>query len=300
MWTLDKITQYIADGIEENIHLDYKGAGSLAKSDGKKKELSKDVSAFANSGGGTIIYGIKEFDESDKNHLPEKIDPVDGNKFSKEWLEQVINSTISPTIQNILITPIQVGDKKDNLVVYVVEIPKSNTAHQMNDKRYYRRYNFQSIIMEDWEIKDIINRLTKTQVELQFEHTPPKKFFKEHGLIPEIRIDIWAHNSGDKVIKYLDCYISGSSDTAKNILKPFINGAFTKHLSNIVEREATIGDDTFVISSERAVILPNTSRKIGHIVISERFIIEESKIDFQLSTEDNVQYFNYKGGEIIE
>ena len=64
----------IANQVEENIHLDYKGGDSLQKTDGKKKELSKDVSAFANSDGGTIIYGIKEFDDVARRHLPEKID----------------------------------------------------------------------------------------------------------------------------------------------------------------------------------------------------------------------------------
>jgi hypothetical protein len=300
MWTLDKINQHIKDGIEENIHLDYKGAGSLAKSGEKKREISKDVSAFANSDGGIIIYGVREYDEEGKTHLPEKIDPVNANEFSKEWLEQIVNSTISPTIPNVIITPIQVGNKEDNQVIYIVEIPKSNTAHQMNDKRYYRRYNFQSIAMEDWEIKDILNRLTKTQVKLLFDYMPPKNFLEEHGLISEIKLRIWAHNSGNKVVKYLDCYVTGNSDTAKNIAKPYVKGSFEKHFSNTVEREATIGEDTFVIASEREVILPNTSRLLGHIVIRDGFINDENEITFQVSTEDNVKCFKYKGKEIIE
>ena len=179
MWNLEKIKQYISDGIEENIHLDYKGADSISKTNDKKNEISKDVSAFANSDGGVIIYGVKEYDELDKNHLPEKTQPIDGNEYSKEWLEQIINSTISPKIHNIKIIPIQTDDIKSNLVIYVVEIPKSNTAHQMKDKRYYRRYNFQSIPMDDWEIKDIINRVSQTKFELYFETIPSKKFLKD-------------------------------------------------------------------------------------------------------------------------
>lgn len=298
MWTLERINQYIEDGIEENIHLDYKGAGSLSKNGEKKKEISKDVSAFANSDGGTIIYGVREYDEKDKSHIPEKIESINGTDFSKEWLEQIINSTISPKIHNIVITPIQVGNPEDNSVIYVVEIPKSNTAHQMSDKRYYRRYNFQSIAMDDWEIKDIINRLSKTQVDLYFETLPPKKFLDRH-LTPEIRIDIWAHNSGNKVVKYLDCYFGGDAECSKTIKKPFVNGPFQEHYSNIIEREVTIGDDTFIISSERAVILPNTSRKIGEIVITDSFIINDNELTFQISTEDNVKTVKYKGREII-
>ena len=59
----------IINQIEENIHLDYKASGSLAKSDGKKDEISRDVSSFANSNGGIIIYGIAEFNEKEKSFV---------------------------------------------------------------------------------------------------------------------------------------------------------------------------------------------------------------------------------------
>ncbi|UOX32689.1 hypothetical protein LXD69_11620 [Flavobacterium sediminilitoris] len=169
----------------------------------------------------------------------------------------------------------------------------------MNDKRYYRRYNFQSLAMEDWEIKDIINRLSKTQFSLRFETNTPKRLLGK-WLTPKIGIEIWIHNSGNKIIKYLDCYMTGDSNTAKNISEPFVNKEFEKYFSNIVEREVTIGNDTFTLNSERSVILPNTSRRIGKIEIYERFVHEDSELTFQISTEDNVQYFKYKGRELIE
>ncbi|WP_262696694.1 hypothetical protein [Chryseobacterium sp. G0201] len=34
--------------------------------------------------------------------------------------------------------------------------------------------------MEDWEIKDVINRLEKTNVKLEFTYLPPLKLLKEH------------------------------------------------------------------------------------------------------------------------
>lgn len=155
----------ITNQVEENIHLDYKGAGSLLNTSDKKKELSKDVSAFANSDGGTIIYGISEFNDLPKRHLPEKLDPIDRTNISKEWIEQVINTNIQPKVTGLLITPIQLASSVNN-VAYVVTIPKSNTAHQASDKKYYKRYNFESVAMEDYEIKDIINRQTNPVLHL--------------------------------------------------------------------------------------------------------------------------------------
>jgi len=158
----------IKNQIEENLNLDYKAADSLGKSVGKKREIAKDISAFANSEGGTIIYGIKEFNEIEKRHLPEKIDPVDRIEFNKEWLEQVINSNISPRIEGVLITSIAL--KQDsNDVAYVVKIKKGTTAYQSSDLRYYRRFNFESVAMHDYEIKDVMNRNKTPKFEIMLE-----------------------------------------------------------------------------------------------------------------------------------
>lgn len=169
-WNELAVQRYIDEQIEEGLNLDYKAADSLAKINGKKKEITKDVSAMANSDGGIIIYGVKEFQEADKRHLPEQIDPIDQTVFSKEWLEQVINN-IRPRIDGIIICPVQIATA-ENHVVYVVEIPQSTTAHQARDFRYYKRFNFESVPMEDYEIRDIMNRLKTpdVQVEFGFEH----------------------------------------------------------------------------------------------------------------------------------
>lgn len=157
----------IKDKVEESLHLEYKAAGSLHNSDGKKTEIAKDVSAMANSDGGVIIYGISEFSDSLKKQLPEKISPVIRNEFSKEWVENVINSNISPRIDGLVITPIPLENEQE--VVYVVEIPKSTTAHQnTKDFKYYRRYNFSVLPMLAHEIQDVMNRSKHPEVILEF------------------------------------------------------------------------------------------------------------------------------------
>lgn len=136
--------------------MDYKAAGAIGMADGKKTEITKDVSAMANSGGGSIIYGMAEYQDDARRHLPEKIDPVSRSQFSKEWLEHVI-SNIKPRIELIKIFPVEIPANPDH-VVYVVEIPKSTTAHQALDFRYYQRYNFESQRMNDTQIRDVMNR----------------------------------------------------------------------------------------------------------------------------------------------
>lgn len=163
---LKKIKSYIENKIEENLNLDYKASGSLQKTDNKTNEISKDISAFANSDGGIIIYGVKE--DQINRHLPDSIDPISRKEISKEWLEQIIQSKIRPRIDGIIIHSISV-EENSNFVVYAIEIPKSNTAHQANDKKYYKRFNFNSEPMFDYEIRDILNRTKTPVIDLELE-----------------------------------------------------------------------------------------------------------------------------------
>ena len=152
VWDQARVQQYIDDGVEESLNLDYKAAGALTRKDKDKKEVTKDVSAMANSDGGIIVYGVPE-----NGHLPGALDPVSRREFSKEWLEHVIGN-IRPRIDGLIVHPVTIGDSSSD-VVYVVDIPKSYTAHQALDKRYYRRYNFESVMMEDYEVRDVMGRL---------------------------------------------------------------------------------------------------------------------------------------------
>ena len=132
IWDQARVQQYIDDGVEESLNLDYKAAGALAKTDSKRREVTKDVSAMANSDGGNILYGVTE-----NGHLPGNIDPVNRQAISKEWLEHVIGN-IRPRIENLIIHSVTIGNSNPD-VVYIVQIPKSHTAHQAMDKRYYKR-----------------------------------------------------------------------------------------------------------------------------------------------------------------
>jgi hypothetical protein len=157
--TKSDLDRLIADDIQESLTLDYKDARALGKTDPQRNELCKDVSAFANSAGGQIIYGIQE-----KGHHPcrvqdsDSVDPVD---ITREWIEQVIDSNIQPRIQNLGIQLINVATKP-NRGAYVITIPQATTSapHQAPDNKYYSRQNFQSVPMEDYQVRDTMRRAT--------------------------------------------------------------------------------------------------------------------------------------------
>ena len=151
------ILSLIENEVKESIYLDFKEADALGKSDGKKKELSKDIASFANSDGGVIIYGIKE-----ENFKAHSLSFVNGNEYTKEWIEQLINSTIQRHISGIKIFPVRF-DSSVEKTVYVIQIPRSLDApHISRDKRFYKRFNFESVYMEEYEIRQLYGRKSKS------------------------------------------------------------------------------------------------------------------------------------------
>jgi hypothetical protein len=176
LWTADDLKELITDQAEESISLEFKHGQVLEDlenhqgAERRKEEISKDVSAFANRTGGIIVYGIEEAKQ--EPHQAKALTPVDPAKCSKERLEQIITSRIGPPIQGLVINSIQLSPRR---VVYVVKIPRSHTAHQASDKRYYRRVNFGNAVMEDDEIRQAMNRQIKPTYHVQLETSPVEK-----------------------------------------------------------------------------------------------------------------------------
>jgi hypothetical protein len=213
-WNQQRLQQYINDQVEESLSLEYKSAEALSKSDdAKRREISKDISAMANSAGGTIIYGISEFREDKKRHLPEKLSSIVRSEFSKEWIEQIINN-IKPRIDGIVIHPVSLGN---NHVAYAIEIPQSTTAHQATDFRYYKRYNFEVQPMLDHEIRDVMGRRQHPKISLNFSGTTIVVTYANSFEIlgPEHRpetkhicdLKVHALNEGGVYANYVCCFL---------------------------------------------------------------------------------------------
>jgi hypothetical protein len=196
-WTQQRLQEMIDNNAEENIHLDFKGGDALPTpiSDGKKQDICKDVSAFANSDGGVLIYGITEVD-----HKADSFSFVDGNSFTKERLEQIINDGIQRRIDGIIITPVRVdGDIKKT--VYVLDIPVSPLApHMIKNKRYYKRFNFQSVQMEEYEVRQTFERKQNSKLvigDILYEFGNPDSWYDEKSF--DVDMDVHVENIGQAI-----------------------------------------------------------------------------------------------------
>lgn len=249
-WNEDDIVALIRSEVKESIDLDYKECAALANTDGKKNEISKDVSAFANSAGGTIVYGVKE-----NGHIPIDIDEgYDPTGISKEWLEQIINSRIQRRIDGIRINQVDLFKDRYGKVLYVIHIPQSHHApHMAADKRYYKRFNFQSVPMEEYEVRDVSMRLESPDLSLSFNisqvtpliFNPNEQFSVPIEIVPSIINFSPVPAEYSLVTMYFDC-------TLKALPR---DRSLIKHLNNLI----TINEKKYTLNTlQKKLSIPGT------------------------------------------
>jgi len=263
-WREEDLQALIANKVEESTILDYKQREALLKTD-VKKDLSKDISAFANSAGGILVYGIIE-----NHHVPIQIDDgLSPTETTKEWLEQVIQGNIRPRINGVHINPVRLDVIHPGKVAYVVTVPQGTTAHQASDLRYYKRFNFESVPMEDHEIRDVMNRLKYPLLRPNFA----KSDRYQEGEIEKFTVMISMSNEGAMAAHFWKLVVC----------IPFPLGDKTPNWTcDLVQKESPVyGERWFKLSTKNQnhVIFPDDSWKLSEETSAMLCLKLEAKYD---------------------
>jgi len=123
----------------ENKNLDYKRELHI-DTDSDKKEFLADISSFANSNGGDIIFGIEE-DSIDKIHVS-----IAGIEYQNDYIlirriEDFIRQSIQPIILNIEYKIIEIEKGKGILIIRISQslIAPHRVEYKGHNKFYTRR-----------------------------------------------------------------------------------------------------------------------------------------------------------------
>ena len=223
MRTKEDLQRLIDNEVEESTILEYKS--SFAVQNPKwREELAKDISAMANSNGGTIVFGIKQKDIGNENAIAHRLTPIPSSEMTKDKLSQLLSSNIQPIINNLEITYISESQEGG---YFIVEIPQSNTAHQNRLTHiYYKRRNATVEAMEDYEIRDIMNRNKTPIIDLEFQliKTTVSVIEKNYNFFPtrgiqenksqriDYRLKYRPFNNGQILAKYINYFVYIPSD----------------------------------------------------------------------------------------
>ena len=138
------IEQLVMNGVTEGASIEYKEALPGPKGE-DKREFLKDVTAFANAGGGDIIYGIREKRDASGHPtgIPEAADGLAGvanAESEKLRLQSLMNSGIAERIPGVRVKHL---DGFANGPVILIRVPQSWVSPHMitldNSSRFFYR-----------------------------------------------------------------------------------------------------------------------------------------------------------------
>jgi hypothetical protein len=219
-WTEDDVLALPAG---ENDGFERKGAALLdltipgVKEDSVLNELAKQLSAFANTGGGQIVYGVTDSGAIENGGIARV---VKGRQSTREWLEDVI-----PTLTDFEILGFNAHEIRPkssgsaigtDKALYVVEVPDSERApHQSKrDLKYYVRLGGKSRPASHRLIEDIRNRARHPRIEvinLQLLHAFYTRSPNSSGGNVQLGLEILIRNLGTIKAGTAALLIAGSS-----------------------------------------------------------------------------------------
>jgi len=147
--SIEDIETVVGAKIPESRTVDYKLEVHPA-TDAGNKEFLRDVSAFANTVGGYLIYGVAE-----EEGVPIGIKGVEVDDFDKLKLrcESLLRTGVDPVIRGV---DFHAVDFKDSKKVIVVQVPKSVARpHVVKIKKHFKFYGRNSSGVHMLEVDDL-------------------------------------------------------------------------------------------------------------------------------------------------
>ena len=176
-----------------------------------KEILGKAISAFANYGGGFLLWGC-----TDDGEIEPGVDDTYGNRSLKEWLEDAIWTSTTPGVKEFSVKKCKTPEGKHLYVVAIGEsfIAPHQASHGKAKNKYFSRIDGKSKPIDGIIVRDIFNRQVSAEVR------------------PEIQFLATAHSSGAVTTSELEIVLKNESlvpaEKLKIILlvdKPLINGS---------------------------------------------------------------------------
>lgn len=289
-WTQNRV-EALFNSVEESQHLDFK-AGAFLRKD-CQDPLTKQVVGFANSDGGTLIIGVEE-GKGDLKHFATGFSGVNGREWSKERLEAIIDSNISPRITNIKIYPIRIDGEISNSV-YVVDIPKSDTCHQASDNIYYYRTNFSTQPMKDFQIRDVMNRVRSSRLSLRVAIEKGKRIGFSIANLGGATVKNWTAEIifNREAVEIGDKFILKNGVTSHTVIGCGDYGEIKSDDINMIEgRECYVYNVSRLNSGSSEVILPRTALELFSISIS-RIFLNQLAIYWQIDSDDGRRTYGF-------
>lgn len=195
------IEEWIAEGKEENLHFEFKSSASTDCSTGSdRSNLAKALSAFANSDGGIILWGIRTKKDVNGVERASTSALISDCRLFNNKLNELTGDATTPLVEGVIHKVIQFDGSQGCVATF---IPPSQTGPHMakfGENRYYKRAGHKLYPMEHFDILDMLGRRQRPKLELIL--TCSESDFSE-----SVKLSIRMKNSGRALAKHAGFFL---------------------------------------------------------------------------------------------
>ena len=284
---LSKIQSYVANGQEENLHLDFKLSPNSELDRDGRRTFAKALSGYSNSDGGVIVWGVDARPNADGIDCATNLVPINNLTRFMSSLTQFTPEVVNPLVDGV--THKRIDDEQGQDSGYAATlIPASDSGPHMAKAtldRYFKRSGSSFRKMEHFDLEDMFGRRKKPSLGLrcriQYEALISKGTHKVH----RSRIILSLENSGRAIAKFP--FISLHLSDPYKIYGYGLEGNGVHGLGRLPK---TIGSDWNSFGGQNeAVIYPGLEHDVTVIRYdypSEASEINELRIDYRITAEN--------------
>ena len=166
------IAQLMAEARQEGVELEFKtkaNSGNGIPDRDDRTNLAVTLSAFSNSMGGMLIWGIEAKTNAEGVDSAKNLRPIDDIARFKSDITRLASQAIMPRNELIWVEAISSESKPNSgyLLVLIERSERRPHRCEFGEKYYFKRYGDSSIAMEHYDVEDSFKRLTVPELEIE-------------------------------------------------------------------------------------------------------------------------------------
>ena len=163
--SLEDINDFVSLKQEENLTLDFKtinNANLTNKDD--KRNLAKSLSAFANSSGGLVIWGVEAKKNKKGIDCATGLKEIEDIRLFLSRLNEFTGMAVSPIVDDVRHRIIETSANKGIAITYIPESSSGPHMAKMGEDRYYKRSGDSFYRLEHFDLEDMFGRRSYSQM----------------------------------------------------------------------------------------------------------------------------------------
>lgn len=153
--SLKDIEAFVSEGQEEHLYLDFKQSNESLLSRDDRKNLAKALSAFANSDGGLIVWGVDCRKDEAGRDVASKLKPISRLTAFLTHLNSLSPQLVSPAVDRVQHRVLPSSEELGFAITFVPSSPSAPHMAKGGEDRYYKRSGSSFLRMEHFEVADM-------------------------------------------------------------------------------------------------------------------------------------------------